>query len=248
MTPVELDPRPNNVLGLIVLSTDETLEHEARQILSNEPVRLHHSRIFSKDDVTPEALSEMKTRIGESAALLPETVQAVGYACTSASVIIGPEAVEANVRTGRPGVSVTNPMSAVVAALNALDASRIGLVTPYLADVVRPMRAHLAGHGIDVVNEISFGEIDDRRVARIAPSATERAARQVSEGADAIFLSCTNLQTLHIIRKLEHELNVPVISSNLALMWHLLKIGGVTTHGWMKTRLFDIELDVAQTV
>lgn len=239
MSPVDLDPVPSSVLGLIVLSTDETLENEARAMLGDRPVRLHHSRIFSQDDVTPDALAGMRARIAQSAALLPDTVRAVGYACTSASVVIGPQEVAEQVRAGRPGVLVTNPMSAVIAALNALGARRIGLVTPYLAEVVAPMRAHLAQHGIDVAREVSFGEVDDRRVARIAEATTAAAARQVAEGAEAIFLSCTNLQTLRIINILERDLNVPVISSNLALIWHLAHLGGVKTQGLGAGWLFD---------
>ena len=117
---IELDPMPQNALGLIVLSTDETLENEARTLLAEKPVRLHHSRIFSADDVTTASLSDMRARIERSAGLLPESVGAVGYACTSASGGIGPEAVADRVRAGRPGVFVTDPISAVIAALERL--------------------------------------------------------------------------------------------------------------------------------
>lgn len=247
MMTVDLDPMPDNALGLIVLSTDETLENEARRMFAEHPVRLHHSRIFSKDDVTPQALAEMRARIAQSASLLPESVRAVGYACTSASVVIGPEAVASQVRQGRPGVAVTNPISAVIAALGHLGARRIGLVTPYLAEVVAPMRAHLSDHGIEVIREISFGEADDRRVARITEATTATAARQVADGAQAIFLSCTNLQTFNIIKRLEDDLGVPVISSNQALLWHLLQIGGVDGGGWGPGLLFNYGAGVAET-
>ena len=42
-------------LGLIVLSTDETLENEARQVLAGRAVSLVHARIRAEADVTPEA-------------------------------------------------------------------------------------------------------------------------------------------------------------------------------------------------
>ena len=247
MNSVDLDPVPDHVLGLIVLSTDETLENEARLMLGQHPVRLHHSRIYSKDDVTPTALAEMRARIAQSAALLPESVSAVGYGCTSASVVIGTDAVAAQVCEGRPGVAVTNPISAVSAALNHLGVCRIGLVTPYLAEVVAPMRAQLTDHGIEVIREVSFGEADDRRVARIPEAATAAAARQVAVGADALFLSCTNLRTLNVIKDLERDLDVPVISSNLALIWHLLQLSGLDTSGWGISRLIETEDSLAQT-
>lgn len=247
MSALVLDPPPENALGLVVLSTDETLENEAREILANRPVRLHHSRIFVRDQVTPETLADMTSRIAETTALLPETVRAVGYACTSASVVIGPDAVAEQVRRGRPGVAVTDPISAVTSALSALGARRIGLVTPYVATVVAPMRAYLSRQGFETICEVSFDEGDDRRVARIAESVTADAARKVADGADAVFLSCTNLRSLSIINSLESELQVPVISSNLALIWHLLSLGAIEASGWGPGRLFAQEAGRAQT-
>ncbi|MEM7076717.1 MAG: Asp/Glu racemase [Pseudomonadota bacterium] len=241
MTVQHLDPAPDHILGLVVLSTDETLENEARALLAAQPVSLHHSRIFSADTVTPTSLSDMKTRITASAALLPEHVGVVGYACTSASVMIGPDEVAAQVRAGRPGVAVTNPISATCAALDALDARRIGLVTPYVPDVVAPMRAHLARHGVEVVEELSFGEGDDRRVARIPQTVTAQAARDVARNAriDALFLSCTNLRSFGVIEQLEDELKLPVISSNLALLWHMLVLANADTRRPGFGRLFS---------
>ena len=37
--------------------------------------------------------------------------------------------------------------------------------------------------------------------------------------ADGMFISCTNLRTIDVIARLEAELGVPVISSNLATCW-----------------------------
>ena len=55
------------------------------------------------------------------------------------------------------------------------------------------------------------------------------AVRQVAATAecDAIFVSCTSLRTFGIIEQLESELARPVVSSNQALAWHLLRLGGI---------------------
>ena len=57
-------------LGLIVLKSDETIEHEFRSILDPE-VSLLHSRIPCHLQVTPETLSEMEINIPTAAELLP---------------------------------------------------------------------------------------------------------------------------------------------------------------------------------
>ena len=41
--------------------------------------------------------------------------------------------------------------------------------------------------------------------------------------ADGIFISCTNLPTINIIEELETILKKPVISSNTATLWAMLK-------------------------
>ena len=229
-------------LGMIVLSTDETLEYEARQVLEGRGVNLMHNRIFSDPAVTPDSLKAMAARMPEAARLLPSDLGAIAYGCTSASVFIGPEGVESQIQSVQPAVPVTNPISAVLAALKALKVQRIGLVTPYTAEVAAPMRAFLADNGIETAREISFGEGDDRQVARIAQRSTLNAMLEVgrAEEVEAVFASCTNLGAFEVIDQAEDELSMPVISSNLALIWHLLKKAGIPATGWGPGRLFQI--------
>lgn len=229
-------------LGMIVLSTDETLEYEARQVLEGRGVNLMHSRIESAPQVTPDSLKAMKERMPASARLLPDALDAIAYGCTSASVFIGPDGVEGQVQSVQPGVPVTNPISAVVAALDALGARRIGLVTPYTAEVAAPMRHFLADHGVETLHEVSFGEGDDRKVARISQRSTKAAMLEAGRqpGVEAVFASCTNLGSFDVIDDAEDELGLPVISSNLALVWHMLKRAGITATGWGPGRLFQI--------
>ncbi|MFN3210201.1 MAG: aspartate/glutamate racemase family protein [Roseovarius sp.] len=238
----DLDGGMASRLGLIVLSTDETLETEARMVLAGRDVGLHHSRIFSDSEVTPENLLSMQERMAASAALLPGALDAVGYGCTSASALMGPELVEGQVQLAHPGVPVTNPISAVVAGLRALGASRIAMVTPYSARVVAPMRDFLQARGISVLHNLSFGETDDRRVARISQASTHAAVTRAAAAGDidAVFTSCTNLRTFGVIDRLEAELGLPVISSNQALIWHVLGRAGVEARGWGPGRLFQL--------
>lgn len=224
----DVDPGPDARLGLVVLSSDETLEDEARQILGDE-VSLYHTRIECASDVTPENLRRMEALMTASAELLPEDLDAIGYGCTSASVVIGPDAVAAQMHKAQAGVPVTNPISAVVAALEALGARKIAMVTPYEADVVAPMKAFLERAGIEVLSERSFGERDDRRVARIAETSTFEAIQAAgqADGVEAVFSSCTNLRSFGIIDAAEKQLSRPVVSSNSALLWHLSRLAGV---------------------
>ncbi|MDE0665932.1 MAG: hypothetical protein OXH67_10090, partial [Acidimicrobiaceae bacterium] len=44
---------------------------------------------------------------------------------------------------------------------------------------------------------------------------------------DAVFVSCTSLRLLASVEGLESEVGVPVVSSNMALFWHLLRLAGI---------------------
>ncbi|MBY5988936.1 aspartate/glutamate racemase family protein [Roseovarius atlanticus] len=239
----DLDTGMGTRIGLVVLSTDETLETEARHVLAGRDVGVHHTRIFSDNEVSPENLLSMQERMAASAALLPGGLDAVGYGCTSASALMGPDLVEGQVQLDHPGVPVTNPISAVVAGLRALNASRIAMVTPYSAQVVAPMRTFLESRGIEVVHNLSFGETDDRRVARITEASTHAAVTEAAraKGVQAIFTSCTNLRTFGVIDALESQLGLPVVSSNQALIWHVLGRAGTEARGWGPGRLFQTE-------
>lgn len=229
-------------LGLIVLSTDESLENEARQVLAERDVSLVHTRISAEAEVTPKTLKMMEDRIPSTAALLPEGLAAVGYGCTSASTVIGEARVAELIHTHHPHAAVTNPISAVIAALNALKVKKIALVTPYVKEVNAPMRELLITQGFSTVAEGAFEQSDDQTVARISEASTLEAIKTTvgSKACDAVFVSCTNLRSFGIIEAAEAALGVPVVSSNQALIWHMLKLSSIEAKGWGPGRLFQL--------
>ncbi len=228
-------------LGAIILGADYTLEYEARQVLGTRAISMLHARIPSILNITPDTLRTMADSMTHTADLLPQGMNAIAYCCTSGATVIGPDKVANLVQAAHPDVPVTDPMTAVIAALGSLKASKIALVTPYVASVTGPMRDYLATHGIETLSEVSFGEGDDPTVARIAEASTLKAMLEAgrAEGVQAVFASCTNLRSFGVIEQAEQMLDVPVISSNSALMWHLLKLAGQDAKGWGPGRLYQ---------
>jgi len=228
-------------LGLIVLQADETIEPEMAQMMAIEGVSLYHSRIRMEADITPETLATMLEGIPGSTDLLPAIdFDVIGYACTSGATVIGPENVARAVQSARPSAKVTDPVTATIAALRHLGAKRIGFVTPYVADVSGAMRALLELEGFEIATFASFEEGDDRVVARIAPASIHAAILAVNAQAecDAIFVSCTNLRVLGIAAAAEAEIGRPVVSSNIALGWHMLQLAGLNAPTTLDARLF----------
>ncbi len=229
-------------LAMIVLSTDETIENEARSVLQDRPVSLLHSRVPAHADVTPETLKLMEAALPTTADLLPKYQDVVAYACTSGATVIGPQEVANLIQRAHPLAKVTNPITAVVAACKALNIGSLAYVSPYVPEVTQPMRAFLAGHGISTVSEVSFRLKEDWTVARIPEKDTKNKVMQsiADVTPEAVFISCTNLRTFGIIDALEQETGLPVISSNQALLWHMLKLAEVDARGWGPGRLFDV--------
>ena len=229
-------------IGLIVLESDQTIEAEAR-MLGLAGVDFYHSRIPNSLEVTSETLTDMEQRLPAAAALLPRELDfdVIGYGCTSAATLIGPDRVTAAIQSEHPGVSCTNPITAAIAALHALDAHRVAVVTPYTAEVTAPIARSFADAGLSVTALGSFLEPNDFTVARISPQSIADGVRTVARSADcdAVFVSCTSLRLLASVKDLESEVGVPVLSSNMALFWHLLRLAGVADEIEELGRLFS---------
>ena len=120
-------------IGMIVLSSDQTLELEFRILLDFEGVALYHARIPNEMDITEETLAKMEAELPITASLLPGSFNfdVIGYGCTSGTTVIGEDQVEKAIRTAHPGILVTNPLTACKAALSALGLKRIAFLTPY---------------------------------------------------------------------------------------------------------------------
>lgn len=217
-------------IGLVVLETDQTLEMEARQI-AIDGVAWYHARIPMEPQVTPATLTDMEARLPIAAGLLPAAFNfdAIGYGCTSAATLIGEQGVTDAIQKAHPGMACTNPISAALDAFTALGAQRIAVVTPYTAEVTAPIVELFGERGFAVTALGSFLEPNDFVVARISEQSVADGVREIAKGAefDAVFVSCTSVRLFGVVEALEAELNVPVVSSNLALLWRLLRMSGI---------------------
>jgi maleate isomerase len=234
-------------IGLIVLATDYTIEHEWRQLFSHiDGVALFQSRIHNENTITPESLRAMSPRITECARVItPDTpVDVIAYGCTSASMAIGEEEVFANIKKARPDSKCTTPITAAFAAFDAFKARRIGVLTPYPASVNKIVSDYIAARGFQVPVFGSFNENLDTTVSRITPDSIERGVRELIKHAevDAIFVSCTSVRLLEACAELEKSLGIPLTSSNHAMAWHALRLAGINDSLGQFGSLFELPL------
>jgi len=240
-------------IGLIVLASDYTVEHEFRKIFGapglgspgfGPGVDYYEARIRNSPQITPETLAAMGPLIAETCELiLPGAeLDVVGFGCTSASMVLGEEAVARNVHAVRPNAKVTNPITAAFAAFDAFGARRIAVLTPYRRDVNEIVRAYITGKGYEVPVFGSFNEQDDAVVASIDAASLRAAVRSIIAGreVDAVFVSCTSVRLVDAVTTIEAECRLPVTSSNHALAWHCLRLAGVDEKRPELGRLFTL--------
>jgi len=232
-------------IGLVVLATDQTMEHEFRALISLPGVAFYQSRVFNDAEIRPDTLRAIGPRIAPSVALiLPGLpLDVVAFGCTSATMTLGEEAVFAEIRKVRPNVACTTPITAALAAFKAIGARSIGLLTPYAPEINASLIVDFRARGIDVAAAATFDRRDDRDAARISVRSIETAVQRLAEAprVETVFVSCTSLRLAEAAAKLARLAGVPVTSSNHAMAWHCLRLAGVSDAMPAAGRVFELQ-------
>ena len=235
---------PRAAIGLLVLATDQTMEHEFARLARLPGVGLYVARLHNDAEITPETLRAMEPRIAPATALLLPGLRldVVAFGCTSATMTLGEEKVFAEIRKVRPEVACTSPVTAAFAAFKALGARRIGVLTPYAPAVNATVRAYLEAGGANVAAFATFNREDDREAARIDTGSIIAGVKALAAAAllDCVFVSCTSLRLAEVVSEIEAGTGIAVTSSDHALAWHCLRLAGVTDPVAAAGRLFTL--------
>ena len=241
-------------LGLVTLETDLTIETELRhfigdgvgtQVGNGQAATILHSRIACDDQVTVENLAAMTERFAEALALFPPAYHfdVIGYGCTSASLVIGEEAVQTIVKSHVNVDHVTTPLTGARRALKAVGAKNIGYLAPYISEISEKMCLLLEDDGLQIGAAATFGEGQDSIVGCIHPQSILDAIDALVAAAktplDAIFISCTSLKCASIIAAAEAKHAIPIISSNSAIAWDMARLARLAVPATGKGRLFQ---------
>ncbi|RDK10327.1 maleate cis-trans isomerase family protein [Cupriavidus lacunae] len=161
-----------------------------------------------------------------AALLATAGVSLIAMNCTAASMAVGAQVINQRIfdATGIRSVTTTD---AILAALHAVGAGRVALMTPYPREVVEMEIAFLARHGVEVVCEIADPCSTPIQQGSFPASHWADLARQLdTDNADAMLISCAGIQISDVIEAIERT-GKPVITSNQALLWHCLRTLGL---------------------
>lgn len=233
-------------LGLIALATDLTSEGDLYRQVPAEGVTIHVTRVAFDNPTTPDNLRRMGPRLTDAAQLLASVLplRAICYSCTAASVVIGDAEIAAAIQKKMGNVPVVTPTGAARTAFSALGARRIAVLTPYTVPTSEPMAAYFSRHGLDVTRFDCLGVEDDRDMAQISDRTIINAAIAAdTPDAEALFISCTALPAIGVISEIEKSIGKPVVTSNQASAWAMLRLAGFENYKPARYgRLFEHKL------
>lgn len=209
-----------------------------------DPVSLYVTRTPYVDTAVSVTLAEELADLDAIARAcrdvsIPEPA-VTAYLCTSASFVAGLEG-EARLRDAMRAGGARDAITTSGAALEAIQgigARRVAVGTPYDAELTRRLVDFLAQAGIETTGTGHLGL--GAGIWRVSSDTVRELAHGLPlDGADAVFLACTNLPTYDVIPALEAELGLPVLSANLVTMWAALRRLGSVPDG-RPERLFGV--------
>lgn len=219
-------------LGIMIPSSNVTMEQELYR-MAPDGVSVHTGRMVSigcnAGDLRKmdEALEPCAELVGHAE---PDVLL---FGCTSGSFLGGvgwEEKIRQRINAVVPDTIACTTTDAILDALSVYRPKKITIVNPYVDEVSQMETNYFRSAGYDVVREHNMGFRLGHDIFSTSPRDTYRVCRKtVSEDTELLFISCTNLRTLEIIEPLEQDLGIPVITSNQASMWGMLRLAGVNT-------------------
>lgn len=217
---------PKGLIGLLTPQANTTVEPEFA-ILCPPGYAAINGRLTSPAPQMLDRLSEYFSTLKRQIAGFGDApIDAYAFACTGSSYLVGGDAeralcAEIEAQTGRPLIMAAR---AVGEALSVLGAERIGLISPYPAELDRASTAYWISYGFEVGEAINISDpsashpIYGLPADRVTLAVDEMKGRRI----DAIVLLGTGMPTLGPIRAVAETDGPPVISSMLALAWRTI--------------------------
>jgi maleate isomerase len=225
-------------IGMLVPSSNTTMETEVPTLLRRregerpqDSFTLHSARL-RLDEVTREALRAMNTQTTRATTELADMrPDVVATACLVAVMAQGPKhhkvveaEIEAVLEREHASAPAVSSAGALVDALHALGARKVGIVTPYLRDLTRLVAEYIEDSGVEVADAISLEVPDNRAVAALDPQELKNHWQRLDlRDCDALVLSaCVQMPSLSVLEEVEQRCDLPTLSAATATTWSIL--------------------------
>lgn len=214
---------PRALIGVMTPAMNTVVQPEL-ELLRPEGVTNQMQRFRLGGDAVSDDLPE------EAAKLMDCKPAVIAVGLTTDAGPGGPDKLASRCAevSGQLGVPVLGASQADYAALRALNAQRIGIVTPFKAEVDAVVKANTEAAGFKVVAvkgteapslpEICETPLDDIRAVFAEVAASD---------CDVILQVGTALPVVALIAELEAEHGKPIVACNAAVYWQALRHIGI---------------------
>ncbi len=208
--------------GVLIPSTNTTVEMECRLLPAT--YQAHVGRLLSSGGSFSPSRDEDIDH--QSRLLGTAKVEMVILAQTSASLFAEDydDVVTKRMSSGA-GVPAITSAQAVGRAVRALGARRVAIVSPY-SDAVneRAARYFKAKHGLETVALEGFGATDAYAIGKLGPQNARDAFAKIDRPEiEAFVVPGGNFPTMSSVAAWEREFKKPVVTTNQASFWAMLR-------------------------
>lgn len=233
----------SGLIGVLTPQANTTVEPELWTLL-RPGWSMINARLTSAKPTIEARLVDYTTRFATTSRQFANApVDVIAAACTGASYLIGTDAEERIVDTieTERGVPFLTAALASVAALRALDARTLGILTPYPEGLNTASTRYWEGHGFKVVAKAgpALKDASFHPIYAMDGASVLAAYEALSESeADAILMLGTGMATLNPLIEGHRRGLKPAMSCNLALAWAATQkkrwtdLGDGNLHAW----------------
>ena len=216
----------NPRVGLITLASDFRIEKDFNNVIYGKDIDLYCNRIKCYNPLTNETLKKMADDIPKVAEdILPDQkLDCVAYGCTSGTIAAGYTYIVEKVNLAKPNTKVTTPITSALNALKTLKINKLSIFTPYTDEINQSVINYFKKDNINITELSYFDIASDLDIGKVDPDyLSDILIKKDLSNSDALFVSCTALPVLSIIKDLEKKTGKIVLSSNQTLIWDTLK-------------------------
>ena len=218
--------KKNPKIGLISLATDFRIEKDFNEVINHNEIDLYTNRIHSYNPLTNKSLKIMANDITSvTADILPnQKLDCVVYGCTSGTIAAGYKSIYDKVNLAKPNTKVTTPITSTINALKTLKIKKISIFTPYTDEINQSVIKFFRKEKIEITEFFYFDIASDLDIGKVDPNYLFNVLCKMKNSKDkALFISCTALPILPMIKELEKKIGKIILSSNQTLIWDTLK-------------------------
>ena len=215
----------NPRVGLITLASDFRIEKDFNNVVYGKDIDLYCNRIKCYNPLTNETLKKMADDIPKvTEDILPDQqLDCVAYGCTSGTIAAGYQSIFEKVNSAKPNTKVTTPITSAINALKSLKIKRLSIFTPYTDEINQSVINYFKKENIEIIQLTYFDIASDLDIGKVDPEHLFDVLGKIDlSNSDALFVSCTALPVLSIIKDLEKKTGKIVLSSNQTLIWDTL--------------------------